>query len=221
VLNLSSRPISENELIVLGKGLGFCPRYNSHDKVRLAEEVFHFSRRLRLKEYFNDLLKNDINESDDNNQKEEYQNLPFYNKTSSTFTPPSGRDIYLDFYFETISNEIMHSSKQKRFRPNVSKQELQSLKDLSRDTNIVIKKADKSKTIVIMDKKKYIDEVNRQLNDERYYKKVEKEQHNLTKLKIEECVNEIQEHNVSITKQFDMFPSTIRTIQFYILPKTH
>ncbi|XP_060559766.1 uncharacterized protein LOC132719850 [Ruditapes philippinarum] len=72
-----------------------------------------------------------------------------------------------------------------------------------------------------MDRQKYIDEVNRQLNDERYYKKVEKEQHNLTKLKIEECVNEIQENNVSITKQFDMFPSTIRTPQFYILPKTH
>jgi hypothetical protein len=123
------------------------------------------------------LFKNDINESDDNDQKEEYQNLPFYNKTSSTFTPPSGRDIYLDFYIEAISNEIMHSSKQKRFRPNISKQELQSLKNLSRDTNIVIKKADKSNTNVIMDKQKYIDKVNRQLNDERYCKKVEKEQH--------------------------------------------
>jgi hypothetical protein len=128
------------------------------------------------------LFKNDINENDDDNQNEVYQNLPFYNKTSSTFTPPSRRDIYLDFYIEDISNEIMHSSKQKRFRPNISKQKLQSLKDLSRDTNIVIKKADKSKTIVIMNKQKYIDEVNRQLNDERYYKKVEKEQHNLTKL---------------------------------------
>jgi hypothetical protein len=62
----------------------------------------------------------------------------------------------------------MHSSKQKRFRPNISKEELQSLKVLSRNTNIVIKK--ESNTIVIMDKQKYIDEVNRQLNDERYYK---------------------------------------------------
>jgi hypothetical protein len=37
----------------------------------------------------------------------------------------------LDFYIEAISNEIMHSSKQKWFRSYISKQELQSVQDPS------------------------------------------------------------------------------------------
>ena len=218
MLNLSVRKLTDTEYTLLGKGLGFCPRIQSHDKVKLAEEVFQYTRRLRLKEYFADFNKNDKNETVDN---DEYKHLPFFNKKSSTFTPPSGRDVYLDFYIEAVTNEILHSVKKKRFRPNISKKEMHALQTLAHDDTIVIKKADKSNTIVVMDKNKYTEEINRQLNNETYYKKVDENRHETSKQNIKNCVEEIKHHNAGIERHFDMFPSTIRTPQFYILPKTH
>jgi hypothetical protein len=123
-LNLSDRILSDTDYILLGKGLGFCPRIKSHDKVKLAEEVFLYTRRLRLKEYFTELNKTDIHNTTEN---DEYIHLPFFNKIPSTFTPPSGRDIYLDFYIEAITNEILHNDKKKQFRPKISKDKLQAL----------------------------------------------------------------------------------------------
>ena len=40
VLNLSSIKLCDDDYILLGKGLKFCPKTNSHDKIKLAEEIF-------------------------------------------------------------------------------------------------------------------------------------------------------------------------------------
>ena len=51
VLNLSSRRLTDDDLILLGKGLSFCPKSKGHDKIKLAEELFKYTRRIRLKEF--------------------------------------------------------------------------------------------------------------------------------------------------------------------------
>ena len=73
-------------------------------------------------------------------------------KKQSSFTPPSGRDVYLDFYIEAISQEILHAEPKTKLHSTISKSEFASLKGLARDDSIVLKKADKSRTIVIMNK---------------------------------------------------------------------
>jgi hypothetical protein len=78
LINLSKRRLSDTDYILLGKGLSFVPKLKSHDKVKLAEEVFRFSRRLRLKEYF-------YEETVTNEQK--FNDKPFFNKKQSTFIP--------------------------------------------------------------------------------------------------------------------------------------
>ena len=64
-MNLSSRPLSDDEFRLLGKGLKFCPKPKPHDAIKLAEETFKFSRRIRLKEFFapdpEDIENNDSN----------------------------------------------------------------------------------------------------------------------------------------------------------------
>ena len=60
-----------------------------HDNIKLAEELFKYTRRLRLKEFFFE---------SDQNKEDTYSELPFLNKIQSSFMPPSGRDVYLDFY---------------------------------------------------------------------------------------------------------------------------
>ena len=52
VKNLSNSKLSDNDYILLGKGLKFCPKPKSHNKIKLAQETFNYTRRLRLQEYF-------------------------------------------------------------------------------------------------------------------------------------------------------------------------
>ena len=96
-----------------------------------------------------------------------YKQMPFFNKKKSTFIPPSGRDTYLDFYIEAVTEEILRSIPKHTVYSNNSKEEMNSLRSLSQDDSIVIKKADKSNMIVIMNKTDYIKEIERQLTDEK------------------------------------------------------
>ena len=50
VKNLSNRKLTDSDYIHFGKGLKFCPKPKSHDKIKLAAETFNYTRRLRLKE---------------------------------------------------------------------------------------------------------------------------------------------------------------------------
>ena len=95
--------------------------------------------------------------------------MGFFNKNKSSFTPSSGRDSHLDFYIEAITQEILHNIPHKRGYSNISKKEMESLHNLINDDSIVIKRADKSNNIIFMNKEDYVKEVERQLNDEKYY----------------------------------------------------
>ena len=197
--------------------MSFCPETKCHDKIKLAEELFKYTRRLRLKEFF---FESDQNK--DTPEKEDtYSALPFFNKLQSSFTPPSGRDVYLDFYIEAISQEILHAEPKTKLHSNISKVEFASLKGLARDDSIVLKKADKSGTIVIMNKCDYIAEVERQLHNSDYYEKLESDPSEEVKSRISDCIEKLSEQSPNISDVFDTFPSEMRTPQFYILPKTH
>ena len=82
-------------------------------------------------------------------------------KKQSTFVPPNGRDTYLDFYIEAVTQEILQASPKRKLYSNISKEEMESLRSLSQDDSIVIRKADKSNMIVIMNKTDYIKEKKR------------------------------------------------------------
>ena len=59
-----------------------------------------------------------------------------------------------------------------KYHCNLSPGERKALFDLSHDENIIIKKADKSSSIVIMNRSDYIQEVERQLKIEKYYEQL-------------------------------------------------
>ena len=197
--------------------MSFCPKTKGHDKSKLAEELFKYTRRLRLKEFF---YEPDQNE-DNSKKKDNFSEFPFFNKKKSLFTPPSGRDVYLDFYIEAISQEILHAESKTKMFSNISKSEFASLQSLARDDSIVLKKADKSGTIVVMNKCDYIAEVERQLHNSNYYEKLQSDPSEEVKSRISDCMKQLSEQCSNICDKFDTFPSEIRTPQFYILPKTH
>ena len=147
--------------------------------------------------------------------------MPFFNKGKSTFTPSAGRDTYLDFYIEAIHQEILNSLPKTSRYTNISKEELHCLRRLSNDPDIIIKKADKSSTIVILNKNDYIREVERPLHNGTYYEKLDVEFSDTVEKNVLNCISEIGEQNESIGKEFDALPDNIRIPQFYILPKIH
>jgi hypothetical protein len=52
VVNLSSHQLTENETILLSKGLNFCPVPGPINETKLSEELDNFARGLRIKEHF-------------------------------------------------------------------------------------------------------------------------------------------------------------------------
>ena len=130
--------------------------------------------------------------------------------------PPSGRDTSLDFYIDSITNEILQNDKKYKFTPNLSPEELEALKQSRSDNSIVIKKADKGSTVVIMNRDDYIAEVERQLNNSKFYKKLDDN----PKEQFQKDINEVLESiKISVSTRENISPGSNRTPIFYVLPK--
>ena len=165
VLNLSSRRLSDDDFILLGKGLSFCPRSKSHDKIKLAEELFKYASRIRLNEFFaEDNLSN-------NTQKEQdsFSELPFFNRKQSSFTPPSGRDVYLDFYIEAISQELLQAEPKIISIAIFLSLNLRRFKVWHMTIPLSSKNLINQVLLLLWKKSDYIAEVERQLHNSEYY----------------------------------------------------
>ena len=98
----------------------------------------------------------------------------------------------MDFYIDSITNEILQNDKKYKFTPNLSPEELEALKQLRNDNTIVIKKADNGSTVVIMNRDDYIAEVERQLNDTKFYKKLDENPQEQFRKDIDEVLTNIE-----------------------------
>ena len=110
----------------------------------------------------------------------------------------------------------------KRPKQNLTKGELEALKQLEKRQDIAISNADKGGAVVIMDTDKYIEEVDRQLSDSTNYKKLQNNptlQHNklvndtITRFKKEKLLPQ----NIAA----GLITSNLRTPKFYLSPKIH
>ena len=99
---MSSRPLTDDEFRHLGNGLKFGPTPKPYDVIKLAEETFNFSRRLRLKEFFAPGPEEDETNDLDNESDE----IPKVKKEQSSFVPLAGRDSTLDFHIEAYTHYI-------------------------------------------------------------------------------------------------------------------
>jgi hypothetical protein len=79
-------------------------------------------------------------------------------------------ESYIDAVEEEIDNIL---SKPNLTRDNLNKEERSALHTLKNRVDIVIKKADKASTVVVMDRDKYLTEAHRQLSDDSFYKKLQ------------------------------------------------
>lgn len=123
-----------------------------------------------------------------------------------------------DVLLEQVVTEFDNSTKR-----NNHSNELTTINALIHNKNIIITKADKGRTTVILDKEKYLAECFRQLNDENFYRLDEENRH----VENQESLNRLCRNALSLgfidKHSFKKCTANneVRIRKFYILPKIH
>jgi hypothetical protein len=138
VVNISDYILSETQVSILSKGLTFCPTTGYPDLSEIWLDFKDFHRRLELTQFFS-LQANAL---DNENKKRD----PFTPK--STWKPPIPNKT-LEAFKRAFRNDLLNF--QPKFgHSNITKIEWDSLRDLTNNKNIIIKKADKGSAVVVM-----------------------------------------------------------------------
>ena len=134
VFNLSSRKITEAEIKVFKKGLCFVPTPEKINRWQLKNGLEKFGRNIRLRMHF-------VSEV-----------TPNFSKSPSFRIPsnwiPYINDVYLEMYLTEIEEELMKIKEHGMNYSNLSKEERDTLHNLSHDHSIIIKPADIGSGIV-------------------------------------------------------------------------
>ena len=144
VFNLSDYSLSYSDLRVISIGQKFTPNPPHDDRLKIKECLSRFDRNLRLRELF--AHSDSLVDSD---------TIKFRKKT--TWTPPSNRDISLDMFISVFESEVMNAPEQKNI-PSLTSDERQALRNHKRNTEVVIREADKGSAVVVMSRERYIAE---------------------------------------------------------------
>ena len=97
-------------------------------------------------------------------------------RKKSTFLPSRNRNASLDTYCRLVERDVQNALKKKneyKVHNNLSKAERESLKLLGKDTSIIIRPADKGGAVVIQNTSDYNSEIQRQLSDIIFYRKLD------------------------------------------------
>ena len=156
-------------------------------------------------------------------QSKNYRNIPFGHqkfKRPSTWNPPGPPIVeYMCFQNE---NELEQSTLAKSKHSNLKRCEIEALKLLKSNDQIIIKKADKGSAVVIQNRSDYIKEGLRQLNDTNFYHEQSTDLTMIHKEKVESLVNRMFTHKEIDQKCAEYLTiETPRTANFFLLPKIH
>ncbi len=226
VLNLSDLILTDNQISIISRGLSFCPTPGEPDMGQIFLDLERLFRRMRLTLFWAEDQPQNISVLGTQNTNPQnhivippYHNRDFIDK--STFDP-----VHLNQGLESFQKAVKHRISSQPIRApmtkNVTVEEVQALKELSSNQDIVIKKADKGSCICIQNKTTYIQECMSQLNNTQVYRK---ETSNLTSVnnqKIHMLIDEI--HNkgsISLQVADYLKIKSPRTPLFYTLPKIH
>ena len=223
-VNLSYKTLSNNELSVLEKGLKFCPTQKRVNEGDVRKELDTFHNKLRTIQFFEKAPQTTIPPRETIN----IGGLPFSNTTclrkikeKSNWRAPSGSPALEIF----ISLNEINTSKipaQKIKNQNITENERQAIKTLSRDRSLTIKPADKGGAIVIQNTVDYVNEAHRQLNDTQTYVKTQKDLTEKHHQEVTQLIDEMVENKEITTKVAGILRvKQVRTPHIYFLPKIH
>lgn len=195
---------------LLSRGLSFIPTLDTgrNQKLQFQLDMQNYHRKIKLAAFFRNSDKNEA--------------LPFVGP--SNWTPQMDK---LPPEIQTLIHKDLEIFK-KHYKPirekfNISRQEVKALRELMNTKHIVIKPADKGSAVVILSREQYILEVERQLNDTVYYKKLEKPIYMETIPMVIDILDTLKKKKIINHKQRQYLIGNVqpRERRFYILPKIH
>ena len=213
VLNLSSFLLNRDQITLLSKGLNFIPKPQQVSKKDIMNAIKEFKRRLKLVAHFGtDSLKKPPDP------------LKLLLKPKSTWEPDDNNMTdYFCSQLKTLKKLIRNMDVKQNNRNLLKPNEIKALKSLKKNKNIIIKPADKGATVVVMDKDSYINEGERQLSDNKYYRRLEQPIHPTKRDTFTNILENIQTKKLLTEKEVEnLEPSdNPRERRFYLLPKIH
>ena len=198
VVNLSSKDLKSAEIRILSKGLNFCPTPNKINEEQLSADG--------------------SSDSEDDNDIP----LPMFKKKSSWIPKPS-KNTTLESFIDLVKNDVQTATSTNiPTHNNLTPAEKGALQELKERDDIVIKSADKGSAVVVMDKVDYLEEANRQLTDERFYKQLDSDPTEEFSTKITQELKIMKENSHIDKNTFDYLkPDKPKVGRFYLLPKIH
>ena len=177
-------------------------------------DLHNFTRKVKLKEFFKSDDMTDTSPST--------SNTPRVSSNKPEWTPNSGRNIHIDNFVSAAKahlNKFIETESKKSSPSNISREETAAIKSLRRNSEIIIRQADKGGAVTVLNTSDYVQEAESQLNNSNFY----------TKLSSNPCF-EFQKELVSIVENFSsdvsnkvkyLIPSLPRPGTFYTIPKLH
>ena len=205
IRNLSDYTLNEAEITALGKGLTFVP--TSLANITSIMKDFSNTERLMRLRYMS---------KDKNNAT-----IPIFRRKSN-LKPIYTESNKLEDYLYGTKLELANLTFKKQH--NLSKSENTALRRLKGNDNIIIRKADKGNTIVILNRKDYIEEGFRQLNNGIHYTKIEsvdvKQTQKIVQNQVAAMFNTSEIDKETFCYLYDPF-TVPNTPYIYFLPKIH
>lgn len=195
---------------LLSKGLSFIPTLHigRDQRLQLQWDMQNYHRKIKLACYYKNSDKT--------------SRLPFVGPSnwspSLDDLPPEIKTLIQDDW-----KEFKYRYRPIREKSNISMEEANALRSLRDMKHIVIKPADKGSAVVILSREQYVFEVERQLNDTVYYKKLEKPMYMETIPIVRNIIDRLKKKKFINAKQRQYLIGNLqpRERRFYILPKIH
>ena len=206
MLNITNLILTDSEVELLKMGMSFCPTPKP-DPQELTEDLFEFTRQLRLAYHFRDIK---------HNKDTSIVKLP------SGFNPAPNANQELEKIIRGIEHMSISVSK-RGVRPNTSRfgNALSSLRRRIENQEIIIKSADKGDLTTIMTPSYYQDMCMRELNKQDCYE-------NIGVTNPDESVRKVvvdfatKYKDVLTRNEFNFLTQRkYKTAYFYMLPKLH
>jgi hypothetical protein len=223
-LNLSKIQLNENDTRLLNKGLSYIPSVHRVPCLEVKTALDKLKRTLYLKDFFRDKDKKNFDP----------KKRPLF-VGKSTWLPKINQISYqtLDLFCK-IENETENFLKRKYKiqndcyiikdqKDNLDRNLRDCMAKLKNQDNIVIKAADKGGKACIIDKEAYIAEANRQLDNGKYYRKIDGPLKTTIIPKINKILNDLRFKGIISLNQHRYLTAreTDSDRYFYMLPKIH
>lgn len=222
-VNLSSKHLSSTQLSVLDRGLTFIPTYKTTPLIDIYTLQDRLIRNIKLKDYFGD------NDDDDYDPQRKTFMEP------SSWTPPDNKlqpgTLLTIKKIVNATESVLHRrhiinnayAVLRNYQDNLSSEERRAIQQLRKDTTIIIKPADKGSATIVMDRRAYITEAYRQLNNPLYYRKLDQPIYMDNILHINTILGKMQEDGYITASQQRYLSAkpTDNHRNFYVLPKIH